>query len=201
MSVRGIASLLTWSQPGPEDKISRIKPSQSLTEAGTLRKRAQRACSQCHSQKTKCSGDLPQCKRCESLSLACEYLPAKRKFTNVRLNNPAAVPEEMPSTPATSQSPSVMATPTPTMAIPPAANSVPPPQPPSTVGSSTVMTTSSAPPSQSPVTGTSSHTMEAPPDSKPVFPGNFPLAIETGALNAEYVPYHLSHQILRRVLD
>jgi hypothetical protein len=172
-----------------KDKISRIKPSQNLTEAGTLRKRAQRACSQCHSQKTKCSGDLPQCKRCESLSLACEYLPAKRKFTNVRLNHPATVAEEMPSTPASVQSPGMMATPTPSVVVPPQpppAMSVPPP-PPSTVASAATMaTTSSAPPSQSPNTATSSHTLEDAAESKPTFPGNFPLAIEMGGLNAEY---------------
>lgn len=176
-----------------EDKISRIKPSQSLTEAGTLRKRAQRACSQCHSQKTKCSGDLPQCKRCDSLGLACEYLPAKRKFTNVRLNNPAMVAEEMPSTPASSHSPTVMATP-PSMLAPPAAVPLPPSQAPSMV-TSTVMTTMtpavSAPPSQSPNLGINSQVEETAAESKPTFPGNFPMAIDTGALNAELVPSHL----------
>lgn len=66
------------------DKVSRTTPSASHTEAGTLRKRAQRACSQCHSHKTKCSGDLPRCRRCEASNLVCEYTPTKRKFTNVR---------------------------------------------------------------------------------------------------------------------
>ncbi|KAI6783882.1 putative transcriptional regulatory protein-like protein [Emericellopsis cladophorae] len=70
------------SVPGPPDKIARVKPSSSHTEAGTIRKRAQRACSQCHTQKTKCSGDLPRCKRCETAGLNCEYLPPKRKFAN-----------------------------------------------------------------------------------------------------------------------
>ena len=65
------------------DKVSRTTPSRSHTEAGTLRKRAQRACSQCHSHKTKCSGELPRCKRCELSGLDCEYTPAKRKFSNV----------------------------------------------------------------------------------------------------------------------
>lgn len=64
--------------------MSRTTPSASHTEAGTLRKRAQRACSQCHSHKTKCSGDLPRCRRCEASNLVCEYTPTKRKFTNVR---------------------------------------------------------------------------------------------------------------------
>ncbi|KAM4057059.1 fungal zn(2)-Cys(6) binuclear cluster domain-containing protein [Hirsutella rhossiliensis] len=67
-----------------ETTVSRTTPSHSHTEAGTLRKRAQRACSQCHSHKTKCSGDLPRCKRCEAANLPCEYTPAKRRFTNVR---------------------------------------------------------------------------------------------------------------------
>lgn len=66
------------------DKVSRTTPSASHTEAGTLRKRAQRACGQCHSHKTKCSGDLPRCRRCEASNLVCEYTPTKRKFTNVR---------------------------------------------------------------------------------------------------------------------
>ncbi|KAF7543117.1 hypothetical protein G7Z17_g11006 [Cylindrodendrum hubeiense] len=64
-------------------KVSRTTPSHSHTEAGTARKRAQRACSQCHAHKTKCSGDLPRCQRCEAADLACEYTPAKRKFTSV----------------------------------------------------------------------------------------------------------------------
>ncbi|KAM3465920.1 hypothetical protein NHJ6243_001292 [Beauveria neobassiana] len=68
----------------PQDRVSRTTPSASHTEAGTLRKRAQRACSQCHSHKTKCSGDLPRCRRCEASNLICEYTPTKRKFTSVR---------------------------------------------------------------------------------------------------------------------
>ncbi|KJZ72888.1 hypothetical protein HIM_07651 [Hirsutella minnesotensis 3608] len=72
-----------------ETSVSRTTPSHSHTEAGTLRKRAQRACSQCHSHKTKCSGDLPRCKRCEAANLPCEYTPAKRRFTNVRFQNSA----------------------------------------------------------------------------------------------------------------
>ncbi|KAK7418856.1 hypothetical protein QQX98_003718 [Neonectria punicea] len=67
--------------------VSRTTPSNSHTEAGTIRKRAQRACSQCHAHKTKCSGDLPRCKRCEAGDLSCEYTPAKRKFTNVHFNS------------------------------------------------------------------------------------------------------------------
>ncbi|ATY66432.1 Fungal transcriptional regulatory [Cordyceps militaris] len=69
-----------------QDRVSRTTPSASHTEAGTLRKRAQRACGQCHSHKTKCSGDLPRCRRCEASNLLCEYTPTKRKFTSVRYN-------------------------------------------------------------------------------------------------------------------
>ncbi|KAL6908968.1 hypothetical protein GGI43DRAFT_163817 [Trichoderma evansii] len=73
-----------------EEKVSRTTPSHSHTEAGTLRKRAQRACSQCHTHKTKCSGDLPRCKRCEAANLVCEYTPTRRRFTNVRFHSPKA---------------------------------------------------------------------------------------------------------------
>ncbi|KAL7819295.1 hypothetical protein V8C44DRAFT_133522 [Trichoderma aethiopicum] len=73
-----------------EERVSRTTPSHSHTEAGTLRKRAQRACSQCHAHKTKCSGDLPKCKRCESANLVCEYTPTRRRFNNVRFHSPKA---------------------------------------------------------------------------------------------------------------
>lgn len=81
-------------------KVSRTTPSHSHTEAGTLRKRAQRACSQCHSHKTKCSGDLPRCKRCEAANLPCEYTPAKRRFTNVRFQRPDKSLDTHPPAPA-----------------------------------------------------------------------------------------------------
>ncbi|TFA99478.1 hypothetical protein CCMA1212_008830 [Trichoderma ghanense] len=80
-----------------EERVSRTTPSHSHTEAGTLRKRAQRACSQCHAHKTKCSGDLPKCKRCESANLVCEYTPTRRRFTNVRFHSPKAE-DQVPST-------------------------------------------------------------------------------------------------------
>jgi hypothetical protein len=73
-------------------KVSRTLPSRSHTEAGTERKRAQRACQQCHIHKTKCSGDLPACKRCTGAGLACEYLPAKRKFAAIPHNNLTQLP-------------------------------------------------------------------------------------------------------------
>ncbi|KAK0762990.1 hypothetical protein N5P37_003973 [Trichoderma harzianum] len=80
-----------------EERVSRTTPSHSHTEAGTLRKRAQSACSQCHTHKTKCSGDLPRCKRCEAANLVCEYTPTRRRFTNVRFNRPKAE-DQAPST-------------------------------------------------------------------------------------------------------
>ncbi|KAH6606763.1 Zn2Cys6 transcriptional regulator [Trichoderma cornu-damae] len=80
-----------------QEKVSRTTPSHSHTEAGTLRKRAQRACSQCHIHKTKCSGDLPKCKRCEAANLVCEYTPTRRRFTNVHFNSPSAE-DQVPST-------------------------------------------------------------------------------------------------------
>ena len=73
---RGAGSLLTCQG-------ARTTPSRHHTEAGTLRKRAQRACTECHTHKTRCSGDLPRCKRCETCNLQCEYAPAKRKFQHV----------------------------------------------------------------------------------------------------------------------
>ncbi|RDA87587.1 hypothetical protein CP532_4005 [Ophiocordyceps camponoti-leonardi (nom. inval.)] len=87
-----------------ETTVSRTTPSHSHTEAGTLRKRAQRACSQCHSHKTKCSGDLPRCKRCEAANLPCEYTPAKRRFTNVRFQSSAAKPPDENNPPASAAS-------------------------------------------------------------------------------------------------
>ncbi|PHH76716.1 hypothetical protein CDD80_1313 [Ophiocordyceps camponoti-rufipedis] len=87
-----------------ETTVSRTTPSHSHTEAGTLRKRAQRACSQCHSHKTKCSGDLPRCKRCEVANLNCEYTPAKRRFTNVRFQTSSSKPPDDSNAPASGSS-------------------------------------------------------------------------------------------------
>ncbi|KOS18762.1 putative transcriptional regulatory protein [Escovopsis weberi] len=81
-------SFVPAHDPHHMESLARTTPSHSHTEAGTLRKRAQRACSQCHTHKTKCSGDLPKCKRCETYRLACEYTPARRKFANVRPSSP-----------------------------------------------------------------------------------------------------------------
>jgi hypothetical protein len=59
-----------------------VIPSKDRTEAGTVRKRAQKACQQCHKHKTKCSADYPRCKRCEDGNLVCEYVEGKRKFSH-----------------------------------------------------------------------------------------------------------------------
>ncbi|KAL1894977.1 hypothetical protein Cpir12675_003436 [Ceratocystis pirilliformis] len=68
---------------GPIDIGSaRSTPSRSHTEAGTIRKRAQRACTNCHMHKTKCSSDQPRCKRCEANNMVCEYQVSKRKFNS-----------------------------------------------------------------------------------------------------------------------
>ena len=45
-----------------------------------MRKRAQRACGECHAHKSKCSGDLPSCQRCVGLGILCVYMPPKRKL-------------------------------------------------------------------------------------------------------------------------
>lgn len=86
----------------PSDKVARITPNGTVTEAGTLRKRAQRACQQCHAHKTKCSGDLPRCARCQLNDLPCEYTPSKRKFANLPGKSSAATtptPNGAPVTP------------------------------------------------------------------------------------------------------
>lgn len=62
--------------------MARVTPSQDVTEAGTPRKRAQRACRECHAHKTKCSGSLPVCARCTNLGIQCIYEPSKRKFSS-----------------------------------------------------------------------------------------------------------------------
>ncbi|KAK8090197.1 hypothetical protein PG997_005158, partial [Apiospora hydei] len=64
-----------------------------VMKAGTIRKRAQRACANCHRHKAKCSGDLPACSRCRSSSLTCEYAPSKRRFANVAVSPEQAEPE------------------------------------------------------------------------------------------------------------
>ncbi len=83
---------------------ARTVPSRSHTEAGTLRKRAQRACRECHAHKCKCSGDLPRCKRCAALGLVCAYMPPKRKLVSAApraasKGNSPAVTDESASSP------------------------------------------------------------------------------------------------------
>ncbi|KAK6843683.1 zinc finger transcription factor 1 [Apiospora arundinis] len=79
-------------------KLARITPTGTVTEAGTIRKRAQRACANCHRHKAKCSGDLPACSRCRSAFLTCEYAPSKRRFANVAASFEQAAEPETTST-------------------------------------------------------------------------------------------------------
>lgn len=55
-----------------------------------MRKRAQKACAQCHAHKTRCSGDLPRCARCVASDLVCEYNSAKRRKTAAAASSAAA---------------------------------------------------------------------------------------------------------------
>lgn len=50
------------------------------------RRRVRLACSNCHSRKARCSGEMPKCKRCQSQGIECIYRPTKRSGT---LANPA----------------------------------------------------------------------------------------------------------------
>lgn len=72
-----------------EGNVSRVTPSQDVTEAGTPRKRAQRACRECHAHKTKCSGSQPACARCTNLGILCVYEPSKRKFSSAPGSGPS----------------------------------------------------------------------------------------------------------------
>ncbi|KAK8859922.1 hypothetical protein PGQ11_010656 [Apiospora arundinis] len=42
------------------------------------RRRVRLACSNCHSRKARCSGEMPKCKRCQSQGIECIYRPTKR---------------------------------------------------------------------------------------------------------------------------
>lgn len=45
------------------------------------RRRVRLACSNCHSRKARCSGEMPKCKRCQSQGIECIYRPTKRSGT------------------------------------------------------------------------------------------------------------------------
>ncbi|WYZ41400.1 hypothetical protein EsH8_V_000295 [Colletotrichum jinshuiense] len=64
--------------PSPEvgDPHGFLAPTQSLTEAGTKRRRIAAACVECRSQKAKCSGHRPQCFHCTRRNIACVYPPS-----------------------------------------------------------------------------------------------------------------------------
>lgn len=60
------------------DLQERTIPSRYITEAGILRDRTRRACSNCASQKLKCSGEEGGCRRCSQNELSCSYPVSKR---------------------------------------------------------------------------------------------------------------------------
>jgi hypothetical protein len=122
------------------------------------------------------------------VGLNCEYLPAKRKFTNVRLNKAGTIPEESVPTTPSSQSPnmSVLQTPTPTPA-PTAMMPVAPPPMPSTTAPADVAAAAAAklpspPPKPESKTATAVSGAECKP---PIFPPPFPLSIDVANLTAE----------------
>ncbi|KAI8186753.1 putative transcriptional regulatory protein [Colletotrichum sp. SAR 10_66] len=67
------------SEPG--DPHNLLAPTETLTEAGTRRRRIANACAECRAQKAKCSGHRPQCFHCNRRNLTCVYqsLPSRRK--------------------------------------------------------------------------------------------------------------------------
>ncbi|KAK2775414.1 zinc finger transcription factor 1 [Colletotrichum kahawae] len=67
------------SEPG--DPHNLLAPTETLTEAGTRRRRIANACAECRAQKAKCSGHRPQCFHCNRRNLTCVYpsSPARRK--------------------------------------------------------------------------------------------------------------------------
>ncbi|KAF6796490.1 zinc finger transcription factor 1 [Colletotrichum sojae] len=67
------------SEPG--DPRNLLAPTETLTEAGTRRRRIAAACIECRAQKAKCSGHRPQCFHCSRRNLVCVYpsSPSRRK--------------------------------------------------------------------------------------------------------------------------
>jgi hypothetical protein len=88
-----MVSLWKATENGCPEKIERSTPSRTHTEAGTPRKRTQKACRQCHSHKTKCSGDLPICKRCQTGGFNCDYASTKRRFSSLAATGASASDE------------------------------------------------------------------------------------------------------------
>ncbi|KAF4914518.1 putative transcriptional regulatory protein [Colletotrichum viniferum] len=72
------------SEPG--DPYNLLASTETLTEAGTRRRRIANACAECRAQKAKCSGHRPQCFHCNRRNLTCVYSssPSRRKsrYTN-----------------------------------------------------------------------------------------------------------------------
>lgn len=48
------------------------------SRTGIPKLRAGRACTACHAHKIKCSGDSPECKRCKTRGITCDYKPRRK---------------------------------------------------------------------------------------------------------------------------
>ncbi|KAF9880842.1 hypothetical protein CkaCkLH20_01884 [Colletotrichum karsti] len=81
------------SEPG--DPHNLLAPTETLTEAGTKRRRIAAACTECRAQKAKCSGHRPQCFHCNRRNLTCSYptLPSRRKSRQAGQPQQSASPE------------------------------------------------------------------------------------------------------------
>ncbi|KAH9904956.1 hypothetical protein F4778DRAFT_52890 [Xylariomycetidae sp. FL2044] len=51
---------------------------EALTSFSLPRRRVRLACTNCHSRKARCSGEMPKCARCQSQGIECVYKPTKR---------------------------------------------------------------------------------------------------------------------------
>ncbi|CAN8096455.1 unnamed protein product [Discula destructiva] len=80
-------------------KVVRVPPSIHRTEAGTPRARAPRACDACHTHKTRCTSEHPQCRRCKSMNIECVYQKSKRKSASASASASAAPGSRLASTP------------------------------------------------------------------------------------------------------
>ncbi|KAL5385947.1 hypothetical protein DPSP01_004383 [Paraphaeosphaeria sporulosa] len=77
---------MSSSAPGPSGRkvaiprLQRTNQSQPSKE----RRRVGRACTACRSHKIKCTGDVPQCKHCETTGRECVYImPRKDRLKTV----------------------------------------------------------------------------------------------------------------------
>ncbi|KAF2447068.1 hypothetical protein P171DRAFT_409437 [Karstenula rhodostoma CBS 690.94] len=79
-------STMSSNAPGPSGRkvaiprLQRVNQSQPFKE----RRRVGRACTACRSHKIKCTGDVPQCKHCETTGRECVYImPRKDRLKTV----------------------------------------------------------------------------------------------------------------------